>query len=96
MIYLFEFQTLQVQVWCDDLYRIIKDLEAMKRQRDEIEDWIEKQQLIVADWLTRPSKLRSESGKQDLTAMNDLLSNIGDKRTQLLTEFSGSREYNTD
>lgn len=77
----------------DDLRRHVKELETLKRQRDEIEDWIEKEQLIVTDWLSKPSKLRPEAIKQDLLAMNDQLSNIGDKRTQILTEFSTSREY---
>lgn len=84
---------IKVQIWMDDLYRNVKDLESLKRQRDEIEDWIDKQQLVVTDWLSKPSKLRPEAIKQELVAMNDLLSNIGDKRTQILTEFSTSREY---
>lgn len=71
----------------------MKDLESLKRQRDEIEDWIDKQRLVVTDWLSKPSKLRPEAIKQELVAMNDLLSNIGDKRTQILTEFSTSRKY---
>lgn len=76
----------------DDLYRNVKDLEGLKRQRDEMEDWIDKQRLVVQDWLSKPSKLRPEVIKQELVAMNDLLSNIGDKRTQIFYEYSTSRE----
>lgn len=38
-------------------------------------------------------KLRPEASKQEITAMNDLLNVIGDKRAQLMTEMTGSCKY---
>lgn len=47
----------------------------------------------MADWSSRPSKLRPEAAKQELIAMNDLLNTIGDKRSQLMTEMTGTCKY---
>lgn len=41
---------------------------------------------------SRPSKLRPEAAKQELISMNDLLNSVGDKRSQLMTEMTGSCE----
>lgn len=73
--------------------KAIAELELLEKQRSELDDWINKQQAIVSDWLSRPSKLRSDGAKQELAAMNDLLTAIGDKRSQLLTEMSGPRKF---
>lgn len=76
----------------DDLNANIKDLEKMNKQREDIEEWIDKQQILVAEWTNRPVKLRPESLKQDLFGMNELLNQIGDKRTFILMELSTSRK----
>ncbi|XP_055711373.1 muscle-specific protein 300 kDa isoform X7 [Phlebotomus papatasi] len=82
----------QIQTYLGDLVKAIAELELLEKQRNELDDWINKQQAIVSDWLSRPSKLRSDGAKQELAAMNDLLTAIGDKRSQLLTEMSGPLE----
>lgn len=71
----------------------VSELEQQQKQRAELGDWIKKQQSSVSDWLTRPCKLRPEAAKQELATMNDLLGAIGDKRSQLLLDMSGSRKY---
>lgn len=71
----------------------VSELQNQQKQRAELQDWIKKQQAIVADWASRPSKLRSEAAKQEIVAMNDLLNSIGDKRSQLMTEMTGSCKY---
>lgn len=70
----------------------VSELEQQQKQRAELGDWIKKQQGSVADWLTRPCKLRPEAAKQELVTMNDLLGAIGDKRSQLMLEMTGSRK----
>ncbi|GAB0095245.1 nesprin-1 [Sergentomyia squamirostris] len=82
----------QVQTYLGELVKSIAELELLEKQRNELDDWINKQQALVSDWLSRPSKLRSDGAKQELSAMNDLLTAIGDKRSQLLTEMSGPLE----
>lgn len=71
----------------------INELQQLQKQRDELDEWIRKQEIQVSDWASRPNKLRSEAAKQEIIAMNDLLNAIGDKRSQLMTEMTGSREY---
>lgn len=68
----------------------VSELEQLQKQRSELDGWIKKQQIAVADWSSRPSKLRPEAAKQELVAMNDLLNTIGDKRSQLMTDMTGS------
>ena len=70
----------------------VTELEQLQKQRVELQDWIRKQEVIVADWQSRPTKLRPEAAKQELVAMNDLLNAIGDKRSQLMTEMTGTCE----
>lgn len=71
----------------------VSELEQQQKQRAELSDWIKKQQVSVNDWLSRPCKLRPEAAKQELATMNDLLASIGDKRSQLLLDMTGSRKY---
>lgn len=80
----------KVQSHLGGLSTTVSELEQQQKQRSELQDWIRRQQVAVADWSSRPSKLRPEAAKQELVAMNDLLNTIGDKRSQLMTEMTGS------
>lgn len=80
----------QVQNSLSGLSTTINELQQLQKQRDELEEWIRKQEVQVNDWASRPNKLRSEAAKQEIIAMNDLLNAIGDKRSQLMTEMTGS------
>lgn len=82
----------QVQSHLSGLSTTVNELEHQQKQRSELTDWIKKQQATVSDWSSRPSKLRPEAAKQELISMNDLLNSVGDKRSQLLTEMTGSCE----
>lgn len=68
----------------------VTELEQLQKQRGELTEWIKKQEAAVADWSSRPCKLRPEAAKQELIAMNDLLNSIGNKRSQLMTEMTGT------
>lgn len=50
----------------------------------------------MVEWASRPTKLRPEAAKQELNTMNDLLTAIGGRRTQLLTELSGLEDDESD
>lgn len=89
LIYLFH-PPLKVQSHLSGLSTTVNELEHQHKQRAELQDWIKKQQAVVADWSSRPSKLRPEAAKQEIVAMNDLLNATGDKRSQLITEMTGS------
>lgn len=71
----------------------VGELEQQQKQRAELADWISKQQVIVSDWMMRPCKLRPEAAKQELMAMDDLLNAVGDKRSQLMLDLTGSRMF---
>lgn len=71
----------------------VTELQQLQKQRTELQDWIKKQDAIVSDWASRPCKLRPEAAKQELITMNDLLNNISDKRSQLMTEMTGSCKF---
>lgn len=73
----------------------VNELDQLQKQRNELQDWIRKQEQNIADWASKLIKLRPEASKQEINAMNDLLNAIGDKRAQLMTEMSGSCELLT-
>lgn len=66
------------------------ELDQLQKQRDELQNWINKQEQNIADWASKPIKLRQEASKQEISNLNDLLNAIGDKRAQLMTELTGS------
>lgn len=57
------------------------------QQRSEFTEWIRNQNIAITDWLTRPTKLRSDVAKQEINGMNDLLAIVNDKRRILQTDF---------
>lgn len=83
----------KVQCHLSGLSTTVTELQQLQKQRTELQDWIKKQDAIVSDWASRPCKLRPEAAKQELITMNDLLNNIGDKRSQLMTEMTGSCKF---
>nr|XP_016945201.1 nesprin-1 isoform X29 [Drosophila suzukii] len=80
----------QVQSHLGGLTASVSELEQQQKQRAELQDWVKKQQSSVSDWMMRPCKLRPEAAQQELVSMNDLLNSIGDKRSQLMLEMTGS------
>ncbi|XP_033150837.1 nesprin-1 [Drosophila busckii] len=80
----------QVQSHLGGLTASVSELEQQQKHRAELQDWVKKQQSSVSDWLMRPCKLRPEAAQQELVSMNDLLNSIGDKRSQLMLEMTGS------
>lgn len=83
----------QTQSHLSGLSATVTELEQLQKQRGVLQDWIKKQEIVVGDWASRPCKLRPEAAKQELIAMNDLLNAIGDKRSQLMTEMTGTCKY---
>uniref|UniRef100_A0A1B0C1F9 KASH domain-containing protein n=1 Tax=Glossina palpalis gambiensis TaxID=67801 RepID=A0A1B0C1F9_9MUSC len=80
----------KVQSHLSGLIASVGELEQQQKQRAELADWISKQQVIVSDWMMRPCKLRPEAAKQELMAMDDLLNAVGDKRSHLMLDLTGS------
>lgn len=68
----------------------VTELDQLQKQQEELQEWIKKQEQNIADWASRPLKLRPEATQKEISAMNDLLNVIGDKRAQLMTEMTGS------
>lgn len=68
----------------------VNELDSLQKQRDDLQEWIRRQEQNISDWESRPIKLRPEAAKQEISAMNDLLNVIGEKRAQLMTEMTGS------
>lgn len=68
--------------------KTLNDLKEQTRQKDALRAWITEQRAVCAEWKFRAPKLRSEAAHAELQAMNDLLGNIGERRTYALTELS--------
>lgn len=68
--------------------KALNELEEQTRQKNVLRAWINQQRALCAEWKSRPAKLRSEAALAELQAMNDLLGNVGERRTHALTELS--------
>lgn len=68
--------------------KALNELEEQTRQKNVLRSWINQQRALCAEWKSRPAKLRSEAAHAELQAMNDLLGNVGERRTHALTELS--------
>ncbi|ETN58450.1 calmin [Anopheles darlingi] len=75
-----------VQQWIGDLVTAINDCERQHKQKVELENWIQKQKLAVADWSSKPSKFRPDAAEQELRAMGELSRTITVKRDDLQGE----------
>lgn len=80
----------QIQSILGGLSTTVNELDSLQKQRNDLQEWIKRQEQNIADWVSRPIKLRPEAAKQEISAMNDLLNVIGEKRAQLMTEMTGS------
>ncbi|XP_071454288.1 muscle-specific protein 300 kDa-like [Hetaerina americana] len=67
----------------------VGQLEEKSRQRGNLGKWVAEQSTSVAEWASRPSKLRPEAAKAELQQMNEILSNLSEKKAQL-AELSAS------
>jgi len=72
------------------------EMEEWRKQRVELADWIAEQRAVVADWRSKPAKLRPESAQQELSAMNSLMNLITERRSKLLTELPSHGELLAD
>ncbi|XP_063222936.1 muscle-specific protein 300 kDa isoform X4 [Bacillus rossius redtenbacheri] len=79
--------TEKVQARLGGLASSLSELEDLQRQRSALQQWAEQQRVVVADWRSRPSKLRPEAARAELAAMTELLATVGERRTRLLTEL---------
>lgn len=72
----------------DTLIDRVKDFDKILSKRDDINSWIELQTVFANDMAQKPSKLKRESGVQDIHAINDIIGQIDVKRNIILTEIS--------
>nr|XP_022915902.1 nesprin-1 isoform X7 [Onthophagus taurus] len=86
----------QVQNHLGNLTSSVAQFESKEKQRAELKDWILSEKATITDWALRPSKLRSDAAKQDITNMNDLLTLVGQKRIQLNSELTGPDDDNAE
>lgn len=68
------------------------EMEEWRKQRVELAEWIAEQRAVVADWKSKPAKLRPESAHQEIAAINALLSVVTERRSRLLTELPSHGE----
>lgn len=82
----------QVQNRMSGLMSTVSELEESERQRASLQQWVAEQHAVVADWRSRPAKLRPEAARAELVNMNELLGAIGDRRARLVTELLVAEE----
>lgn len=77
-----------MQTHLANVIKTVSELEEQLRQKNALRTWINQQRALCAEWKSRPAKLRSEAAQAELQAMNELLTNVGERRTRALTELS--------
>lgn len=77
-----------MQVRLSGLTSTVSELEEKDRQLALLAQWVQEQLVHVTEWRSRPAKLRPDAARSELTAMQELLTTIGDKKTKLATELS--------
>jgi nesprin-1 len=85
------FHSFQVQSHLSNLTSSVAEFEEKDKHREGLKDWIVNQKNVVAEWKNRPTKLRADAAKQELNNMNDLLANIDQRRTVLVTEYASPK-----
>ncbi|XP_071567068.1 muscle-specific protein 300 kDa isoform X8 [Temnothorax nylanderi] len=78
----------QMQTHLANVMKTVGELEEQLRQKNSLRTWINQQRALCAEWKSRPAKLRAEAAQAELQAMNELLTNVGERRTRALTELS--------
>jgi len=78
----------QMQMHLANVTKTVGKLEEQLRQKNLLHAWINQQRALCAEWKSRPAKLRAEAAQAELQAMNELLTNVGERRTRALTELS--------
>lgn len=86
----------QMQVHLSNVTKSVSQLEEQSRQKNALRAWINQQRVICAEWNSRPAKLRVEAAQAELQSMNDLLSNVGERRVRAQTELSLKPEEDDD
>ncbi|KAL0110413.1 hypothetical protein PUN28_013801 [Cardiocondyla obscurior] len=78
----------QMQTHLANVMKTVSELEEQLQQKNSLRAWINQQRALCAEWKSRPAKLRAEAAQSELQAMNELLVNVGERRTRALTELS--------
>ncbi|XP_032455805.1 nesprin-1 isoform X11 [Nasonia vitripennis] len=77
----------KMQSHLSNVTKAVSELEEQTRQKNALITWINQQRALCAEWKSRPAKLRAEAAQSELQAMNDLLTNVGDRRSRAEAEF---------
>lgn len=77
-----------MQTHLANVMKTVSELEEQSHQKKALRAWINQQRALCAEWKSRPAKLRAEAAQAELQAMNELLTNVGERRTRALTELS--------
>ncbi|KZC10894.1 Nesprin-1 [Dufourea novaeangliae] len=78
----------QAQGHLMNVTKAVNELEEQTRQKNALRAWINQQRALCAEWKSRPAKLRSEAAHAELQAMNDLLGNVGERRSHAMTDLA--------
>jgi nesprin-1 len=82
----------QVQNRLSGLTSTVSELEEGQRQRALLQQWVAEQHAVVADWRSRPAKLRPEAARAELVSMHELLRAIEERRARAATELPVAEE----
>ncbi|XP_075225316.1 muscle-specific protein 300 kDa isoform X2 [Lycorma delicatula] len=76
----------QVQTRLSNLTANVGELEEKERELAALGQWIKEQLAQVTEWKSKPAKLRADTARAEISAMQELLITVADKKLNLITE----------
>lgn len=76
-----------MQSHLSNVTKAVGELEEQTHQKNALITWINQQRALCAEWKSRPAKLRAEAAQSEMQAMNDLLTNVGERRSRAELEL---------
>jgi nesprin-1 len=76
-----------MQAHLSNVAKAVSELEEQAHEKNALRVWINQQRCLCGEWKSRPAKLRTEAAQSELQAMNDLLTNVGERRSRAETEL---------
>lgn len=65
------------------LTKTVAQLEEAEKLKDELQEWMKQQTAVVAEWKSKPVKLRVEANTQDLSNIKSIIPLIEEKRKEI-------------
>lgn len=61
----------------------VREMDSIKKQKDQLDSWIQSQENVVAEMLKRPAKFRQDAAQLDINMITDMKQTVLEKQAVL-------------